>query len=81
MRDNAPALLGRPDATPVLRSIRVPTLVLCGRTDSWSPLAQHEQIAALVPGARLRVIDGAGHMSPMERPEAVAKALLDWLRE
>ncbi len=74
------ALLGRPDATPVLRAVRVPTLVLCGRADSWSPVAQHEQIAGLVPGSQLRVVDDAGHMCTMERPEAVAQALLDWLR-
>lgn len=74
------ALLGRPDATPVLQAVRVPTLVLCGRADSWSPPAQHEEIAALVPGSLLRVVDNAGHMCTMERPEAVAQALLDWLR-
>ena len=74
------ALLARPDATPVLKAVRVPTLVLCGRADSWSPVAQHEQIAALVPGARLHVVDNAGHMCTMERPDAVAQALLAWLQ-
>ena len=74
------ALLNRPDATPALRAVRLPTLVSCGRADTWSPPSQHEQIAALVPGAQLRVIDGAGHMCTMERPEAVAQLLLDWLR-
>ena len=74
------ALLARPDATPVLRAVEVPTLVLCGRADSWSPLAQHEEIAALVPGgAVLRVIEQAGHMSTMEQPGAVAEALRAWL--
>ena len=75
------ALLARPDATPVLRSVRVPTLVLCGRADSWSPLVQHEQIAALVPGSELHVVEDAGHMCTMEQPEAVAKALLTWLQQ
>ena len=74
------ALLARPDATPVLRSIRVPTLVLCGRTDRWSPPMQHEQITALVPGSHLQVVEHAGHMCPMERPDAVAQPLLAWLR-
>ena len=73
------ALLARPDATPVLRAVRVPTLVLCGRADTWSPVSQHEQIAALVPGARLHVVDNAGHMCTMERPAAVAQPLLKWL--
>ena len=75
------ALLARPDATPVLRSVRVPTLVLCGRADSWSPLVQHEQIAALVPGSELHVVEDAGHMCTMEQPEAVANALLTWLQQ
>jgi len=74
------ALLSRPDAASVLRHIGCPTLVLCGRQDAWSPVAQHEEIAALAPGSTLEVIDDCGHMSPMEAPEQVADALLRWLR-
>ena len=74
------ALLARPDAEPVLRSIDCPTLVLCGRDDAWSPVAQHEEIAAITPGARLEVIDDCGHMAPMEAPEKVAAAMLRWLQ-
>lgn len=74
------ALLARPDATPVLRAVRVPSLVLCGRADSWSPLAQHEEIAALLPQhPPVCLIEHAGHMSTMEQPQAVARALQDWL--
>ena len=76
------ALLARPDATPVLQEASMPVLVLCGRTDSWSPVAQHEEIAALLPGhPKVRVIDQAGHMSTMEQPQAVAAALLGWLHQ
>lgn len=75
------ALLGRPDATPVLREVRVPTLVACGRADSWSPLAQHEEIAALLPLREpAHAIDNAGHMSTMEQPQAVARLMLQWLQ-
>jgi pimeloyl-ACP methyl ester carboxylesterase len=73
------ALLGRPDARPLLPTIRCPTLVMVGRQDRWSPLAQHEEIAALIPGAELVVIENSGHMSPVEQPEAVSQALLRWL--
>jgi pimeloyl-ACP methyl ester carboxylesterase len=73
------ALLARPDAGAVLRGIRCPALVLCGRQDAWAALAQHEEMATMVPGARLVVIDDCGHMATMERPERVADALLDWL--
>jgi pimeloyl-ACP methyl ester carboxylesterase len=75
------ALLHRPDAADVLRAITVPTLVLCGRQDSWAPVSQHEDMHARVRGATLTVVDDAGHMAPMERPEAVAQALLHWLAQ
>jgi pimeloyl-ACP methyl ester carboxylesterase len=73
------ALLNRPDASLVLKSIRCPTLVLCGREDSWSPLSHHEEIAAAIAGARLVVIESCGHMSPAERPGDVTEALRAWL--
>lgn len=73
------ALLGRPEATPQLGRIACPTLVLCGRQDDWSPLARHEEMARMIPGAVLEVIEDSGHMSTMERPQAVADALSRWL--
>jgi pimeloyl-ACP methyl ester carboxylesterase len=73
------ALLSRPDATKVLPAVCCPTLLLCGREDQWSPLARHEQMAALIPGARLAVVEAAGHMTTMERPESVSAAMRDFL--
>jgi pimeloyl-ACP methyl ester carboxylesterase len=73
------ALLERPDATPVLYAIRCPTLVLCGRQDSWSTLPIHKEIAARIAASKLVVIENAGHMAPMERPEAVSRALVAWI--
>jgi protocatechuate 4,5-dioxygenase alpha subunit len=73
------ALLGRPDARPLLPTIACPTLVLVGREDRWSPPAQNQEIAEAIPGAEFRVIEDAGHMLPVEQPEAVSRALLDWL--
>lgn len=73
------ALLERPDATPVLQALAVPTLVQCGRQDSWASVAQHQALHALVRGAHLDIIEDAGHMAPMERPQAVAASLLRWL--
>jgi pimeloyl-ACP methyl ester carboxylesterase len=78
-RNQTMALIHRPDATPVLDSIRCPTLVLCGRDDAWSPLAQHEDIAARIRGARLAVIDHAGHFAPVERPAEVTNEVRSWL--
>lgn len=73
------ALLGRPDARPLLPAIACPTLVMVGRQDRWSPLAQHEEIAAAIPGSKLVVIEDSGHMAPVEQPEQVSRALLAWL--
>ena len=73
------ALLQRPDATPLLSGISCTTLVLCGRQDSWSTLEGHKEIAAAIHGSRLVIIEGCGHMSPIEQPEAVTRALRDWL--
>ena len=73
------ALIHRPDASDVLPAIRVPTLILCGRQDTWSPPSQHEAMGKLVPHAQLAVIEAAGHMAPMEAPELVAAEILRWL--
>ena len=73
------ALLGRPDGSDVLRSITVPTLLMCGRQDSWSPVTQHQAMQALAPAAEFDVIEEAGHMAPMEQPEAVAQSLERWM--
>lgn len=73
------ALLGRPDARAVFASIACPVLIGCGRQDAWSPLARHEKMQRTLPGSRLVVIENSGHMSPMEQPAAVTRALVEWL--
>ncbi len=73
------SLLGRPDGSDVLRAIKVPTLLMCGRQDTWSPVTQHQAMQALAPAADLDVIEDAGHMAPMEQPEAVAQSLERWM--
>lgn len=73
------ALLARRDAEPLLPTITVPTLLLCGRDDAWSPPSRHEFMHERIPGSTLTVIEHCGHMSPMEEPAAVTAALRDWL--
>jgi len=76
------ALLARPDARPVLAEIRCPALVLTGEDDIWSPPARHREMAELIGRtAKLALIPRCGHMSTMERPEAVSQALRAWLAE
>ena len=63
---------------PVLPQIKCPTLIACGRQDGFSPPADHEAIAAAIPGARLAIIDDSGHFLPVEQPDALNKALREW---
>lgn len=74
------ALLARPDAEILLPKILRPTLIVCGDNDRWAPPQQHREMHALIPGSIYASIDGCGHMSPMERPEAVTAYLREWLR-
>ncbi len=74
------ALLNRLDAAPLLPGITCPTLVLTGRQDAWSGPAQHEAMAAAIPGAQLVIVEDSGHMTTMEQPQAVNEALAEWLR-
>jgi pimeloyl-ACP methyl ester carboxylesterase len=73
------AIIGRPDSRPGLAAIGCPTLVLCGRQDAICPVELHAEIAGSIPGARLAVVEDCGHMSAMERPQAVTALLRDWL--
>jgi pimeloyl-ACP methyl ester carboxylesterase len=75
------ALLERPEAEKALASVRVPTLLVSATRDRWSPVAQHEAMHRLLPSAELVVIEGAGHMAPIEAPEAVAAALSEWRKD
>jgi pimeloyl-ACP methyl ester carboxylesterase len=75
------ALRDRPDATPVLPTVRVPTLVLVGRDDALTPPAMAQAMARQIPGARLVEIPGAGHLSNLERPEAFNAAVRAFLQD
>jgi len=73
------ALMGRPNSRPTLPSIRCPTLVLVGEQDTLTPPALSEEIAAGIPGAKLVQVPDCGHLSTIERPEAVNRALAEWM--
>ena len=66
------AIAARSDHRDMLRQRTLPTLVMCGRDDKITPPDASEDIASVIPGARLEWIDDAGHMTPMEQPERVA---------
>jgi pimeloyl-ACP methyl ester carboxylesterase len=73
------ALLDRPEVRDLLPEINCPALVLCGRQDMWSPVRQHEEIAAAIAGSKLTIVEACGHMAPVEQPAAVTSALREWL--
>ena len=73
------AIIGRIDSRPHLPAIRCPALVVAGRLDGIMPLELLEELAGGIPGARLEVIEDCGHLSTLERPEAVTALLRDWL--
>lgn len=71
----ARALAGRPDSIPTLPEIRVPTLVICGEEDAISPPEMMRAMHALIPDSRFVLVPGAGHVPPVEQPDAFAAAL------
>ncbi|HXQ83134.1 MAG TPA: alpha/beta fold hydrolase [Xanthobacteraceae bacterium] len=73
------ATISRPDSRPGLSAIAFPTLVLVGDSDQVAPPALSEEMAAAIPGARLVVIPDCGHLSTLERPQAVTQALVEWM--
>ncbi len=73
------AIMGRPDSRDSLWKIRCPALVLCGEHDLLTPRDRHEEIAAAVRGSKLVVLPGCGHMSTLEKPLDVNRALSAWL--
>jgi pimeloyl-ACP methyl ester carboxylesterase len=69
------AMAGRPDATPQLGQIAVPTVVFAGRGDKIVPTAESEAMAAAIPGAKLVWCEKSGHVPMLEEPELVASEL------
>ncbi|NNF63535.1 MAG: alpha/beta hydrolase [Acidimicrobiia bacterium] len=65
----------RPDRTAVLSTITVPTVVVVGEHDAVTPPAEAEAMATTINNAKLEVVRGAGHMSPIEQPAAVGAIL------
>ncbi|HMO44451.1 MAG TPA: alpha/beta hydrolase [Rubrivivax sp.] len=69
------AIIGRGDHRALLARLDLPALVLCGRADQVTPLELSQEAAALIPGARLVVVEEAGHWTPLEQPQIVGAEL------
>jgi non-heme chloroperoxidase len=79
-RESTRALLGL-DLVPDIGRIRVPTLVVCGSADLITPPAESRRLAATIPGARLHMLEGGGHMLMLERADEVDRLIVDFARE
>ena len=69
------AMAARPESYDTLRAVSVPTLVVVGEEDAISPPEEAERMVAALPDAALMRIEGAGHLSAVERPQAFTAAL------
>lgn len=74
------AMRYRPDSSAMLGAISVPTLGLVGAEDAVTPPAEMTAMCRRIPKARLVRIQGAGHLSNLERPAAFNAAVSEFLR-
>jgi pimeloyl-ACP methyl ester carboxylesterase len=75
------AIIGRPDSRSVLPGIEIPTLVLVGEGDAVTPPDLAREMAEMIEWASLVVVPGSGHMSTLEQPDEVSRALRLWLEQ
>ncbi len=73
------AIISRPDSRSSLAAIRCPALVLAGDEDALTPVSAAQTIADGIAGSNLVIVPECGHLSAMERPDAVTEALRTWL--
>ena len=73
------AMAGRTDTTESLSNINLPVLIICGSEDKLSPPDVMKSIADKIPNANFILVEGAGHMTPIENPRTVNKAIKDFL--
>ncbi|WP_313434061.1 alpha/beta fold hydrolase [Novosphingobium sp.] len=77
--DQQAAIMDRADSLETLRTVTVPAMVMVGEADALTPPRLAEEMVQALPGAAYEVIADAGHMAPMEQPEAVNAAFRRWL--
>ncbi len=73
------AMAARPDSTPTLSKIDCPALLIVGREDAITPVAQTEEMKQAIRAATIEIVEGAGHMTPVEQPDAFANVLRKFL--
>lgn len=79
IRNAIQRMMDRPDSTAMLPNISVPTLVITGAEDEMIPVEESRRMASEVPGAKLVIVPGAGHLANLEQPDAFNAALIEFL--
>lgn len=72
------AIIQRADSRPDLARVRGPVLVLAGDSDQITPPDAAKEMAEGIKGARLVIVPDCGHFAPIEKPEIVSRALVEW---
>lgn len=73
------AMSGRTDTTSFLPGIKIPVLLICGEKDKLTPPNVMEEMSNSIQDSEFHIIPGAGHMTPLENPDAVNKIIKDFL--
>ncbi|SDD61775.1 alpha/beta fold hydrolase [Kordiimonas lacus] len=69
------AIMARRSSEDILEAISVPSMVICGREDAFASPEAHQSLAGAIPGASCHVIEGCGHLVPLEAPQQLAASL------
>lgn len=77
--DRHRAMQTREDSRELLQGTDIPVRAIVGRSDALTSVKEHQEIADLAPRGRLSIVEDCGHMPPLERPQAAAALLRDWL--
>jgi pimeloyl-ACP methyl ester carboxylesterase len=73
------AMIARPDSTPTLATIDVPTMVIAGSEDVATPPRESRAMHSAIAGSRIEILQGAGHLSNVERPAAFNTVVAEFL--
>lgn len=73
------AIMGRADSRPMLSELKMETLLVVGDSDQLTPPVAAKEMSELIAGSKLEVLPNTGHMSTLERPDRVAKLLVEWI--
>jgi pimeloyl-ACP methyl ester carboxylesterase len=72
-------MMERPDSTSTVAALKVPALIVVGAEDELTPVEESRKLAEAIPGSRLEIIPGAGHLANLEQPEPFNTALVSFL--